>query len=834
MIASADLRAVPGGLRSDAVVRDTTAAQREIVLSYHLTFPGRWTHVFLTDGNGPQKLAASGRAAYRAPLTLPAVTFFGADAGVTVAAPLEIPVPTLTFSWQRTVPGIDLVVSVSNLRLPSKGKAAAGLLLRHHEGCWRPGLGWLVERYPEYFRPPLAKVFDYDGPMIYDFVTPESRLRRDLGQDLKWQELGWYWPHLGLYRPDAQRWRRQPSSEGGLGQGGEVTAAMLNDFIALSNRLGVAQCLYFQSTESWAEYAERRFPESRVRNARGELNPTWIKCVAMNPSPDGPFGKHIVEQARRLVETFPAMSGVFWDQNCYTGFDFAHDDGISMVNGRPASMLEFPQNRVLALAGEYLHEHGKVIFTNGGWTAGLARYCDGHMSEGAGPTRRLQYLCMMKHLTLLYYDSTLAAGREKIKLALETGAQPAVTLGNDACRAPFLNCRPVFRLLRRKQWVFEPRAITLPDGIRGNIFRNGEGNYVATAVVDDARPPSFAQRQRPMVVDVRVHDAREIGQVFSWRPDLQGFRATAVERGPHCLKIAATHPEVCAALVLARRGRWIAGQAADILAGRRQPVRIVLTNLSDAAWSGRWTIAAGARRQSCERTIPAFDSSTITLDAVDVARDGTKLGIQVTGPQPDGTTGLSTVEVPVVPGVAVSADPGPVQLVEGQAVSYAIANRLGTDVPLNVTKTWTGKSLIVESADLTLKAGETRILSAGAGLPEAGRWALKIDVRGPEGIATAATRLDVASTRLSADFRVEDVRQLTLQMDVFNSLGGKWAEKPIRFRTVTLGKLPITGSTLKWHEAMQVQVPGETARTVVRGGLQADGSIVPCLSWETT
>ena len=39
---------------------------------------------------------------------------------------------------------------------------------------------------------------------------------------------------------------------------------MLNDFIALSNRLGVAQCLYFQSTESWAEYAQRHVPESRV------------------------------------------------------------------------------------------------------------------------------------------------------------------------------------------------------------------------------------------------------------------------------------------------------------------------------------------------------------------------------------------------------------------------------------------------------------------------------------------------------------------------------------------------------------------------------------------
>jgi len=826
MIVSADLRPVSGGLRSDALVRDTTAAQREIVLSYHLTLPGHWTHVFLTDGNGPQQLTLSGSATYRAPLPLPAVTFFGPDEGVTIAAPLEIPAPTLTFSWQRTAQGIELAASVSNLRLAAGGHAVAGLLLRQHEGCWRPGLGWLVKLYPEYFHPPLEKVFDDDGPMIYDFVTPESRLRRDLDQDLKWQELGWYWPHLGLYRPDAQSWRRQPSSEGGLGQGGEVTVPMLNDYIALSNRLGVAQCLYFQSTESWADYAERHFPESRVRNARGELCPTWIKCIVMNPSPDGPFGRHILQQARRLVETFPAMAGVFWDQNAYTGFDFAHDDGISMVNGRPVSMMEFPQNRLLSLAGRYLHERGKVIFTNGGWTAGLARYCDAHMSEGAVPTRRLQYLCMMKHLTLLYYDGTLAAGREKIKLALETGAQPSVTLGNDACRALFLNCRPNFRLLRRKQWVFEPRAIALSDGIRGNIFRTHDGNYLVTAVVDDARPPAFAQRQRPMAVRIRVHDAAEIRQVFSWRSDLQGFRAADIERGPNCLTIAAAHPDPCGALVLARRGRWIASQTAALIAGQKQPVRIVLANLSDTAWSGPWSIAAGARRQSCQQAVPAFASSTITLDAVDVPRDGTRLALEITGPQPDGTTGRSTVEVPVLPGIGVSADPGPLQLVEGESTSYALANHLDRDVALCVTKTWTGKSTLVETADLALKAGEIRILAAGAAVPHAGRWTLKIDARWPEGATAAVTRLDVATTHLPADFRVDDERQLTLQMDVFNSLAGRWAEKPVRIQSLPLGRLPITGSTLKWHEALLLQVPGEAARSVVRNGLQADGRIL--------
>jgi len=433
--ATAATREVRGGQRVDATVADLTGTEREVVIDFRLQASGDFTNVFLTDGRGPQPLSPTGTATYRGTCCLPAVTFFGSDMGVTVAAPFEVPAPSLTFSWRKTPEGVEVTATISNLRLPAQGEARAGVLVGRHAGCWRPGLGWLVNLYPEYFDPPNPKVWDYDGPMIYDFVSAESRLRHDLTQGLAWQELGWYWPHLGLYLPEGESWSRQPSADGGLGAGGAVTRTMLKEYLALSNRLGVAQCLYFQSTESWADYAEKQFPECRIRGANGELAPTWIKCVVMDPSPDGRFGRHIVRQARELTEAFPGMSGVFWDQNCYTGFDFAHDDGLSMVNGRRVSMMEFPQNRIQALAGKILHDRGKVIFTNGGWTAGLARYCDGHMSEGTGSTRQLQYICMKKHLTLLAYDSNPQQAREKLLLALETGAQPSVTLGDEKCRA---------------------------------------------------------------------------------------------------------------------------------------------------------------------------------------------------------------------------------------------------------------------------------------------------------------------------------------------------------------------------------------------------------------
>ncbi len=238
-VASSVLREVEGGQRTDIVVRDTTGTEREIVLTLRVVAGGDLDHVFVTDGKGPVKLTDTGHTRYRSFCSLPVVTFFGPGTGWTSAAPLEVPAPSLTFSWRRGRRGLlTVTATVANLRLSAKGEARAGLLVARHDGCWRPGLGWLVSLYPEFFRPPNPKVFECDGPMIYDFVTPEARLRRDIEQDLKWQELGWYWPHLGLYLPASESWSRQPRSEGGIGQGGTVTRQMLNDYIALSNRLG--------------------------------------------------------------------------------------------------------------------------------------------------------------------------------------------------------------------------------------------------------------------------------------------------------------------------------------------------------------------------------------------------------------------------------------------------------------------------------------------------------------------------------------------------------------------------------------------------------------------
>ncbi|NUQ62291.1 MAG: hypothetical protein HUU20_07370, partial [Pirellulales bacterium] len=698
------------GQRCDVTILDTRGAEREIVIDSILHLAGDFTHVFVTDGNGARPLADRGSAAYRDALSLPAITVYGPDSGCTVAAAFEVPAPALTFSWRRLPDGVEITTSVSHLRLPPRGEARAGLLVARHEGCWRPGLGWLVERYPEYFDPPNPRVWDYDGPMIYDFITDEARLRRDLTQDLSWQEVGWYWPHLGLYLPEGDRWQRQPGSEGGLGQGGTVTRQMLKDYLALARRLGIAPCLYFQSTESWAEYAQRNFPECRVQAADGKFAPTWIKCVIMDPDPRGRFGQHILDQARKLADTFPEMDGVFWDQNCYTSFDFAHDDGISMVNGRRVSMMEFPQVEILSQAGKLLHDRGKLIFTNGGWTAGLARYCDGHMSEGSGPTRRLQYLCMKKHLTLLSYDANLQTSREKLLLALETGAQPAVTLGDDSCRALFEGYKPIFRELRQKKWVFSPRALSLPDGVRGNMFRTREANYLVTAIVDETRPVKLAQVEDPLTMEVRLPDASDIGAVFTFDPGLLGLQPVRAEPQAGGWSLAIPQPRSGAAVLLARRGRFVASGTKRLLAGQRQPLSVQLANLTDRPWGGVWRFAIGEQMVERSLKLGPFERAQAALGEVAAGNDETPLTIRVTSP-PGSEPAETAVQVPVVAPLAVHlASEGTVQALRGAEIEYGLSNRTAESVRVSVQVVPDG-GIGNQPKLLDLKPGETRILS---------------------------------------------------------------------------------------------------------------------------
>jgi hypothetical protein len=165
------------------------------------------------------------------------------------------------------------------------------------------------------------------------------------------------------------------------------------------------------------------------------------------------------------------------------------------------------------------------------------------------------------------------------------------------------------------------------------------------------------------------------------------------------------------------------------------------------------------------------------------------------------------------------------RILKGESVGYALANRLHEELPVEIQTAWRGPTSITRSSQLALKSGEVRTLSVPAALPRGGTWSLDIEAHWPGGSSTSTSRLNVADPSLPKDFRLEDVEDLTLQMDVFNSLDGQWADKMVRINGLPAGRLPITGQTLKWHSAMSLRASSQTAHDILRRGLKPDGTL---------
>jgi hypothetical protein len=82
----------------------------------------------------------------------------------------------------------------------------------------------------------------------------------------------------------------------------------------------------------------------------------------------------------------------------------------------------------------------------------------------------------------------------------------------------------------------------------------------------------------------------------------------------------------------------------------------------------------------------------------------------------------------------------------------------------------------------------------------------------------------VLDSFLPVGFRIEDLTDLTLHLDVFNSLGDQWADKPVYINDVPVGNLPVTGQTLRWHEGLTIPVGAEAARQSLAAGRQPTGN----------
>jgi hypothetical protein len=487
---------------------------------------------------------------------------------LSLTCPFEVPAVRIRF-LNNTGAGADFhwnsrhypprerpYLQVSNEYLGLRGgrDLQTGLLIATHPADWRPALGWVYSKYQKYFDPD-PKFDRWDGAwaagatLLKDSSTDEERRkildgRRQRG--VRWEEQHGHFPWYGLMipAPDVTKWVCESHPMPGT----TITREKVRDHQRMNNEFGIGTFIYYNTTEAEHWYAQDKFPESVAKDEDGQpigaykVNeyPGKRACWMMNSDPKMAFGQHMIQQARDMVASYPEMAGFFWDVygRSYM-FDFAHDDGITMVNNKPAYYPGFMFERMMReVVGPLLHSRGMCITANKPVTISACEGLDGIMVIENTPEEETpawiaaqSYLGLTRHVMILdggaakhaelFFQDCLRYGMFYSDLGGAEGGRSRLTPEQMARNAEIEKAyAPFIQRLRGKKWIFYPEALRLPANTDGNIFRLKDGSVMITMTSPWRILRKAEGFDAGLQVVCRLPDAAELGQVYASSLDL--------------------------------------------------------------------------------------------------------------------------------------------------------------------------------------------------------------------------------------------------------------------------------------------------------------------------
>ena len=448
-------------------------------------------------------------------IMIPAVCCYREDkgAGLLLAMPFDFRTPRLRFISSYREP--ELQAEFDWLALAPGKPARTCLLMRGTGGNWRPALGWLYERFREYFEPRSPRIHDLWGGHVAggcDVSLKAARAMVDLG--LAWHEVHLHFPAYGNYHPEGvESWRSGHSKDDPTA----ITVAMIRRTIANLQKAGAAALPYIQvSGDGDLELLPAEFDGSRIRDLRGNEVVAWPGSSIMNSDPSLPFGRDISRQIDGMVARYPEMDGVFLDQPCYNFLDTAHHDGLTAVDNRPCYMTGLNYHPHLEHLSRLLHPD-KVIIGNAPFCVSLLKYIDAFMAEGSGwLCDHLQYYSLAKPMFFLLYE----VGDRDIELMFQRCIVHAAgyTSYANASRSKnlYTKYRPLGERLFRRRWVFDPDPLKLPSGFEGNLYRAPAGSLLAGMA--SVEPRLGGRSLRAETVCVKTADTPQVRRVTLQQP----------------------------------------------------------------------------------------------------------------------------------------------------------------------------------------------------------------------------------------------------------------------------------------------------------------------------
>lgn len=462
--------------------------------------------------------------------TVPLMVFYSkhAQRALAIASPLEVPAVRIRFLsntgaladfyWNsRQYPARErpyFQVSNEDLGLRANRDLETGLLISAQPANWRPALGWFYAKYKSYFDPnpnfePWDGVYTGADAFMDPALTQQqvaAAYAKEYARGVRWEEYHSPYAHYGRMIPDKSVKSWVDISDPG---GPTLTRELIEEHCKLARKAGIGTFLYYNTTESEYWYAQKNFADSIAKSEgdktiaawKGDRYPDKRACWLMNSDPKTKFGQQMIAEATQMVDSYPSAAGFFWDVygRSYM-FDFAHDDGITMVNNKPAYYPEFMYQRLIEQSiGPLLHSRGMTITANKPVTVASTRGVDGVMTmedapreESPGWITTQSYLGLTRHVMILENNGANAemlylhclrygAFNSLVKMKDKRGHRlsPEAVAYNEQLEKRY---QPFVNMFKGKKWIFYPRALELPENTFGNIFQLKNGDVMITMI----------------------------------------------------------------------------------------------------------------------------------------------------------------------------------------------------------------------------------------------------------------------------------------------------------------------------------------------------------------
>jgi len=425
---------------------------------------------------------------------------------------------------------------VSHLYIGMRGTkpCSTGGLIFLHEGHWRCGLGMYYRRFKRWFAPGCEKIYEREGTFECGNVFMADRVDEYKSIGGKYLEVHGHFPWYGCYFPDEQSWHtidhlereyvpehRRPKRYRRLSQ--ELIHAKLKKL----KESGVSSHYYFNYSDGYRPWVEERFGDSLAIMEDGQIAPSgWRLCHCLLADPDLSFGKYMIETTKKVLARYgDVLDGFFLDCFRHFEFDFGHDDGVTMVNNKPAYAVNHMFTRIQAAVGRLLRQRGMDCFANKPRTMAIMRDVDGVLLEGTGDAAEVKfyYCCIGKPLFYMW-TSTHKPQEEYLKRAVVLGGWPRDPVLQATDKAErrrefrryvklYAKYLPLYRHFSRRVLCFDRDPITFSDGVYGQIYTRPDGAYVVGVMSDWVSVDDRLRRSRVPYVQLRLRGAAKIGRV---------------------------------------------------------------------------------------------------------------------------------------------------------------------------------------------------------------------------------------------------------------------------------------------------------------------------------